>query len=103
MRNNLRKIFYFKMKEINLKNNKNVWDKIPNKTKENEITKWNFLVINKNVKGEGRGQSSWFSNGLWKVNFTRDYQSNKLFKLKSNKLTRYPLRIKNQYPRNMSI
>ena len=57
--------------------------------------KWNFLVINTNDKGEGRGQSSWFSNSLWKVNFTRDYQSNKLFKLKSNKLTRYPLRIKN--------
>ena len=25
-----------------------------------------FLVINKNDKGDGRGQSSWFSNGLQK-------------------------------------
>ena len=57
----MRKVFYFKIKGINSGKNK-----IPNKTK-----KWNlkvkfFLVINKNDKGDGRGQSSWFSNGLQK-------------------------------------
>ena len=33
------KVFYFKIKEINLKKQQNVWDKILGKTKENEITK----------------------------------------------------------------
>ena len=36
-------------------------------------------------------------------NFTRDYQSDKLFKLRSNKLTRYPPRINVKYSRNTSI
>ena len=47
-------------------------NKIPNKTKK----KWNlkvkfFLVINKNDKGKGRGQSSWFSNGLLEIEFDK--------------------------------
>ena len=35
----LRKVFYFKIKEINLKTTKYIRNKIPNKTKENKITK----------------------------------------------------------------
>ena len=54
----LRKVFYFKIKGINLGKNK-----IPNKTKMKPQSKI-FLVINKNDNGDGRGQSSWFSNGL---------------------------------------
>ena len=30
-----------------------------------------FLVINKNDKGEGRDQSSWFSNGLLEMEFDK--------------------------------
>ena len=37
-----------------------------------------FLVINKTNKGESKGQYSWFSNGLWKLNLTKDDQSDKL-------------------------
>ena len=38
MRNILRKLFYFKIKEINLKTTK-MGHKIPNKPKENKMTK----------------------------------------------------------------
>ena len=40
----------------------------------------------KNWSGENGDQSSLFSDGLRKVNFIRDYLSNKLFKLKPIKL-----------------
>ena len=56
-----------------------------------------------NWSGENGGQSSLFSDGLLKLNFTRDYQSNKLFKLRSNKLMRYPPRINDEYSGNTSI
>ena len=45
-----------------------------------------FFDNRKNWSGENGSQSSLFSDGLQKVNFTRDYLSNKLFKLKSIKL-----------------
>ena len=48
----LRKVFYFKIKGINLGKNK-----IPNKTKMKPQSKI-FLIINKNDNGDGRGQSS---------------------------------------------
>ena len=48
------KVFYFKIKGINLEKIKN---KIPNKTKMKPQSKI-FLVINKNDNGDGRGQSS---------------------------------------------
>ena len=56
-----------------------------------------FLVINKNDNGDGRGQSSWFSNGLWTKG---NYQSNKLLIFRSNKLMKYPSRISNKDSRN---
>ena len=39
-----------------------------------------------NWNGVDGGQTSLFSDGLRKVNFTRNYLSNKLFKLKSIKV-----------------
>ena len=39
-----------------------------------------------NWNGVDGGQTSLFSDGLWKVNFSREYLSNKLFKLKSIKV-----------------
>ena len=39
-----------------------------------------------NWNGVDGGQTSLFSDGFWKVNFSREYLSNKLFKLKSIKV-----------------
>ena len=75
-------------------------------TKQNKReTKSQSRIFNnrENWSGENRDHSSLFSDGLRKVNFTRDYQSNKLFKLRSNKLMRYPPRINDKYSRNTSI
>ena len=40
---------------------------------------WNKLtnLNSKTNKGESKGQYSWFSNGLWKLNLTKDDQSDK--------------------------
>ena len=75
---------------------------VPSKKNINKIIKYNF-GNQANWNGVNGGQSSQFPDGLRKVNFTRDYQSNKLFKLRSNKLTRYPPRINDKYSRNTSI
>ena len=64
-----------------------------NKREQNH--KVEFLTTKKIEGDESGGQSSLFFYGLRKVNFTRDYQSNKLFKLRSNKLMRYSPRINN--------
>ena len=64
-----------------------------NKREQNH--KVEFFTTKKIEGDESGGQSSLFFYGLRKVNFTRDYQSNKLFKLRSNKLTRYSPRINN--------
>ena len=85
MRNILRKVFYFKMKEINLKKNKMYETKYQTKQKKTKSPSRIFYK-RKNWSGENGGQSSLFSDGLRKVNFTGDYLSNKLFKLKSIKL-----------------
>ena len=77
-------------------------NQIPSKTKENK-SQSRIFYNQENWSGENGGQSSLFFDGLRKVNFTRDYQSNKLFKLRSNKLTRYPPRINDEYSRNTSI
>ena len=55
-----------------------------NKRKQNHQVE--FSITQKNWSGENGDQFSLFFDGLRKVNFTRDYLSNKLFKLKPIKL-----------------
>ena len=45
-----------------------------------------FFYNQANWNGVDGGQTSLFSDGFWKVNFSREYLSNKLFKLKSIKV-----------------
>ena len=88
----MRKVFYFKMKEINLKKNKIYETKYLEKQKKTKSPS-KIFDNRKNWSGENGGQSSLSFDGFRKVNFTRDYLSNKLFKLRSNKLMRYSPRI----------
>ena len=81
----MRKVFYFKMKEINLKKNKMYETKYLEKQKKTKSPS-KIFDNRKNWNSENGSQSSLFSDGLRKVNFTRNYLSNKLFKLKSIKL-----------------
>ena len=59
------------------------------KRKQNHKVIFFFFMINKTNKGEGRGQFSCFSNDLWKLNFTKNHQNNKLNNFRSNKIRRY--------------
>ena len=61
-----------KHKKWNIEKNRRKW-----------IHKVKFFTIQVNQSGKNGGQSSLFSDDLWKVNFTGDYPNNKLFKLKS--------------------
>ena len=75
MRNILRKVLYFKIREINLRTI-NVWE-TKYQAKQTETKSQSKIFGNQaNWNGVNGGQSSLFSDGLWKINFTRDYLSN---------------------------
>ena len=76
----------FKRKEI--ANNKSQGSNTSN-PKENRNRKMNFSTTTQTKYGEEKGQSSWFSDGLWKKKLNEGSQEQQAKHFRLNKLTRY--------------